>query len=179
MSDFIGCLEHYSEDKFRNDLEYVRMGLLEPIFKQEKKKAEKRLMQNKNESSSDEDDEKESGRTFDGIALDSEGRNVYELFEDILGDCDVEKCAIYERYTRSRDEATFWEKINKYYALNGKGHCIDERQYQELFDGFHVCLFHSSARYQGIGLANSEAHRRFLQYSREHYQKLRATRRTN
>ena len=156
------CLEHYTFRAFREDLEFLKRDLLDPI---------------KNQFGFKDDDEKNDEHAPDGIALDSEGRNIYEFFEDILGDCDVEKCAIFERYTRSLYKTTFREKINKYYALNAKEQ-NDRKQgrrevlYQQLFDAYHVCLFHTSARYHGIGLGNSEEHKRFLKFDRERYQRM-------
>merc|ERR1712048_709209 len=117
-------------------------------------------------------------KTEDDIVLDSEDRNVYELFEDILGECDTEKSAIFERVYRLRYDEEFESKTNECYAINRKEQNnwlqrVQELQYQRMFDSTHMILFHASARFDGVGLGDSEEHRRFVQFSADKRQEIK------
>merc|ERR1712113_46136 len=101
------------------------------------------LNKDEDESESESDNDEEKG--------DNDDRNVYELFEDVLGDCDVEKCALFERNCRLRYDDDFEKENALYYALNEKEQSdwferVQELQYQRRLDSMHILLFHTSAR---------------------------------
>lgn len=195
VHDFMDCLEHYNSVEFQNDYQHLQHCHIEPINAMTKMKNDNNnnnnndndgdSTDNDDDEDDDDDDDNSSDDTDDdekdnikinntkkkkkiyNVVLDSENRNIYEYFEDNLGERDPEKCAIFERTYRSRYDSNFENKTEEYYILNKKEkqdwlQRVSEIQYQRIFDGIYTILFHSSARFDCMGLGNSEEHRKFV-----------------
>merc|ERR1712154_611528 len=147
VHDVMDCLEHYNSVEFQNDYQHLNHCHIEPINVATKVKDEDAFglnvesMTNSNSEDDDDDDDDEKTQRSNNnkkqykIILDAENRNIYELFEDNLGECDSAKCSIFERTYRSRYDSGFEQESNAYYVLNDK-ECgdwlerVSEIQYQ-------------------------------------------------
>lgn len=196
MRDFINGLEHYNLVELQNDWHHLNHCHIEPTNAANKGSNGRNKQRGDTDDDDDEDAEEESSEDSDStdddekgsereqhagkgledkcmMVLDAENRNVYEWFEDHLGDCDeAGKCSIFERTYRSRYDVHFEEEAAKYYQLNPKERDewlerVAEVQAQKILDGMHSILFHSSARFDAMGLGNSESHRKFVMLSTE------------
>ena len=186
VHDFMDCLEHYNSVEFQNDYQHLQHCHIEPINSITKRKNEQTFGDNDDDDDDDDSDDEDDDDSDDDddddqkeeneitrkckIILDKENRNIYEWFEDNLGECKPENCAIFERTYRSRYDSNFENKSDEYYLLNKKERKdwlqrVSEIQYQRIFDGMHTILFHSSARFDCMGLGNSEEHRKFVMLS--------------
>ena len=162
------CLEHYNCVAFQNDYQHLQHCHIEPIQEATKNNMEV-IMDEDDEDDTDDDEEEDddSDNKEDNehiaspkkykVILDKENRNIYEWFEDNLGECDAEKCAIFDRTYRSRYDNGFEKKSDDYFVLNVKERqdwtqTAAEIQYQRVFDAIHTVLFHSMARYDCMGL---------------------------
>lgn len=172
----LDALEHYNSVELQNNWQHLQQSHIEPIHAATKLHHGEAFGLNvgtvQNPYSEEEEDEDEDGDEYDDedddeddeekaaadgvsrVVLDASQRNVYEWFEDELGECEPDTCSIFERTYRSRYDCEFEaaSDADECYALNEKEQGdwlqrVAEVQYQRILDAMHTILFHSSARF--------------------------------
>lgn len=102
--------------------------------------------------------------------------NVFYFFDDYLCDCSLETCISFDRQQKARNNLQFRNQKMKFYAIPPGWQRLEQRTLSELLvqsklDSTHNLLFHSTQKYDALGLGDSSEVRDLIRTMQEKRQK--------
>jgi hypothetical protein len=177
LTDVLSSLMHYSQISLMDDIHHLQTKHIPSIDSKLPFSNFSRMSGPFAEEEEDDDDDNDNDNENDFTQNNPflwfpDGRNVFEYFEDEVGDCEAADCGIYDRTFRSRYDPQFQRARAKSYGVSDKLAAnvvtkMQEIQYQKSLDALHVLLWHSSEKYYASGLEDSEEHRKLIRLGGE------------